>query len=142
MYVTTDPRGNKEPKTQNVTNTRNKITNLIYCKWMTSDTTLPLCPLQPSNPHLWQLTLLILLSPPPPHSPRQGQGAVVQVLAGPLLLPLSHSEGQGFLSGDRCAYQTPALNPAPRGSHNYLRARLPRLSSNNALKPFSKEPVC
>ncbi len=110
-----------------------------------------MCPLQPSNPHLWHLTLLILpFSSPTPS--RQGQGAVVQVLAEPLLflllslsLSLSCSlsrRGRAACSGknlcgDRCAYQTPALSPVPRGSHNYLLARLLENLSNAELTPFA-----
>lgn len=107
---------------------------------MTSDTTLPLCPLQPSNPHLWHLTLLILLFSSPPLTPGRGRELRCRSWQSPV-----SSSSSFFLSlslrgwaacsgknlcGDRCAYQTPALSPVPRESYNYLLARLHRLSSN------------
>lgn len=79
---------------------------------------------------------------PPSAPPRQGQGAVVQVLAEYLIIPPSlllrgraACSGEN-LFGDRCAYQTPVLRPTPCGFHNYLLARLPRHSSKTELKPF------
>ncbi len=115
---------------------------------MTSDTTLPVCPLQPSNPHLWHLTLLIFPVSSPQLPPGRGRELWCRSWQSPFssflslcfsLSPRGRAACSGKnLCGDRCAYQTPALSPAPRGSHNYLLARFLRLSSNAELNLFQR----
>lgn len=81
-----------------------------------------------------------------PHSPRAGAGSFgAGPGRAPSLVSLSFSSlsvggsaacSRNNLCGDRCAYQTPALSPAPRRSYNYLLARFPQLSSNVEQNPI------